>query len=284
MKARLTFRVAWTLAAILSMRPAQAQVIGAQAQVIGGTVSLDAPTDDATLNATVFIRATLTPEKGWTATKAFAEVTNSGGFTTTYNMTRVGTGDQFQLRWDTMSVGNAKYYLSVRGIFARKNATLPDKATLSTVPSPTRELAVHNGYKIVRDKTKSFAEVILPVEGQVIPRNGKITIETRHQLTYERFDAQGTYIVRHRLFNQNPYGKNPNRSYSASDIDPKSHWTQLPNRVGEFVVDSVVLTADHVHTEDEAFGSFLVQAFTWAEADRGGVFMELGHSNFSTSR
>jgi hypothetical protein len=277
MKVRLTFWAVSTLGAIFLMRPAQAQVIG-------GTVSLDAPQDGATLNSTVSIQATLTPEKGWTATKAFAKIMSSNGYTTTYDMTRVGAGDQFQFRWDTMSVRNTNYYLSVHGIFATKNAIPPNMATLSEIPSATREFTVNNGYKIVRDKTKSFAEVILPIEGQVIPRNGEFTIETRHQLTYERFDAQGTYIVRHRLFNQNPYGKNPNRSYSASDIDPKSHWTQLPNRVGEFVVDSVVLTADYVHTENEAFGLFGVTAFTWAEADRGGVFMELGHSNFSTSR
>ncbi len=147
-----------------------------------------------------------------------------------------------------------------------------------------KTIAVNNGYKIVRDKTRSFAQVIFPVEGQVIPRHGQLVIETRHQLTYERFDDRGTYYVRYRLHNENTYAGGYSRAYRGSDIDPESQFEQLPNQVGEFVVDSVVLTSNYTHAAKATFGSHLTLAFTWAEADRGGVFVESDAHNFSTSR
>ncbi len=112
MQMRVTFWAALMAAVFALAQPTQAQVIG-------GIVSLDAPREAATLNSLVSVEATLTPYKGWNATKAIFEVNNSNGFTTNYNMIRVGNSNRFRFIWDSMLAKNETYYLRVKGDFSR---------------------------------------------------------------------------------------------------------------------------------------------------------------------
>ena len=184
-------------------------------------------------------------------------------------MLRVGNTSQFEYVWNTLNVKEGTYTLVVTGTFIKLTNGAP-----SNVPTGARTVSVKHGYKIVRDLAKSFAKAISPTEGQVIPVGGNFEVSSSHQLTYERFDDCGTYGVTYEFRNSNTYNGRHNPFYST----PVSR--ELPKRLGEFVLDTITLTAEHTNTGGR-FGFFLVEAFTSADEDRGGMYSSRDAHNFS---
>lgn len=266
MKLRLMLLAVIVFAFTTSALPACAQA--------GGTITFDSPADNATLTCSGSVKGTLTANQGYTAVGASVAITGSSGQTYSYNMTRVGNTNQFEFNWDTLRTSEGTYTLVVTGTFINLANGAP-----SGVPTGARTVTVKHGYKIVRDKTKSFAKVLSPAEGHTVPVAAMFSVETSHQITYERFDDCATYPVHYEFYNENIYNgeTNPFQRISPRPV------AYLPKRAGEFVFDASVLVKNYVHTGG-SFGTFTVTAYTTADNDRGGVFLEVDAHNFTAAQ